>query len=229
MLGNSANKTGNINIGNGYDSTGTIYLGINTTTTIISGTVSIGSDVSVPLTLYGITMANDIECNNIDAQNSNLNIGGDSTLSTSTSIGSGVNPTSILGSSITLNNPLTLANQIPTPGTNLLGNKYATMTITWSATAGGVIATTPALPIGVYLMDFSISLSNTFTQNYLRFPVSASEVRFTFVQISSTNPTSVCAGMKVFNSTSPTTYSLYVGLANSNTLEFGFWDVWRIG
>ena len=142
---------GNIYLGDGFGSNGTIFVGINTTTTVLSGTVNIGNDPTVPITLTGITMANDIECNNIDAQYGTLYIGGDPTLSTNTYLGSTTRPITILGTTILLGNPLTLANQIPTAVSNQLGSKYSSPAITWSTSANGVLCTSSTLPIGVSL------------------------------------------------------------------------------
>ena len=230
-IGNSDDRTADIYIGAGAGSTGYINIGGATSNIVLSGSIYAGNVSTTPITLNGAVLASSLMSNSLESQTGPLTIGQDPAATTSTIIGSPTQPITIQGDTITLSNPLTLANQIPSYGTDQLGSLFDSPIITWNTAANGILGTSTTLRIGVYRLDFSITINGTFTMNmiYLSIPGTGLIWRFPIVQTSTTpQPISVCAGSYTFYNTIPQTISLYVFNANSNTLNYGTCNIWRV-
>ena len=229
-IGNSDNRTADIYIGAGPGSTGYINIGGASSNVVLSGSIYAGNVSTTPITLNGVVIASSLKTNNLDSQTGALVIGQNSTATTSTTIGSSTQPVTIQGNTITLNNPLTLANQIPTPASNQLGSLFCSPVITWNTAQNGILGTSTTLDIGVYHFDFSVSINGTFAMNMIYITVPSGVIwRAPFVQTATTPQIiSVCCGSFTFNSTIPQTTSLYVFNANTNTINYGTWNIYRV-
>ena len=95
-IGSTNYKTGTINLGTGIGSTGVINVGaLGSSTVHLHGNITLGDNTANPLYLVGACQASSLISNNLDANSDILNLGTNTTLTTSTNIGSGTHPITI--------------------------------------------------------------------------------------------------------------------------------------
>lgn len=224
-----ASRTTDINIGSGNNSG--LGSNININTGVASaGQVSINSGFnSTAPTLIGNSESNTTQQCNIQSGQifigavapttnaRNITIGATSGAFDSNTALNGI--TTISKPSIST--PLTPLYSYPITTTSQIGY-ISTPTITWSQAQNGVMATTPSLPIGLYLINWCITVNGTNISNFVylgssTFSGALDSFRGPFIN-AATNA-NVSNSTLVFNSTVARTYILNNFNANTQALN----------
>jgi hypothetical protein len=180
------NTSGDINIGTNSARSGVLHLGNGTSST---GAVHINN---------GTSSTGNTQIMHGTGASGTLNLG-------NTAVGNSV--------VINVNRPLSLTYKPSVTSVGTLGYVYSP-TYTWRTVANQSVAS-QALPIGVYMMTFSISLTGTFTALYLYISgvvLPASTFKFPLI---STVANSVCSGSAIIRCNTAQTFDLIVSTNNS--------------
>lgn len=102
-------------------------------------------------------------------------------------------------------------------------------TITWNQALFGVVATTASLNIGVYIISVAISLSGTFTENFLFFTGTAGGIADNRIPVVSAFDRVIYNGSYIISVTSAGVINLVNFRPNSLTFQDGTFKIVRIG
>ena len=95
--------------------------------------------------------------------------------------------------------------------------------MTWVTASGGIITTSPILPIGVYLVSLALATFGTFTPNFVYFESSASggcaPVNNNLIPFVLTSDRNVCNGNCILNITTGGKFDIKNFVANAQTLD----------
>jgi hypothetical protein len=191
-------------------STSTTIMNIGTTNTV---DMNIGTNTSRTGTLHlgdGDSSSGGIHINNGTSSTGNTQIMNGTSGSGTLNLGSTAVGNSVV---INVNRPLSLTYKPSVTSVGTLGYVYSP-TYTWRTTANQSVAS-QALPIGVYQMTFSISLTGTFTALYLYISgVVLPTTTYKFPLISSVS-FSICSGSAIIRCNTAQTFDLIVSTNNS--------------
>jgi hypothetical protein len=198
------------------------------TTTLSSGTTSITSGI--------INLATTANCAvsiaNSAAQSSNILIGTKGAFISGSDkivLGASTNTVSLSGGTITVNTPLSPGYSYPITTNTQIGYTESP-TITWFLTGLTTMATSTILPIGNYLMTFSISTNGPYTGNLVYFAsnVVSAELDAYRTGWTSSGPYNCVGGSYTFCNTVARNIQLMNLIGNAQTFAFGAWNIMRI-
>ena len=198
------------------------------TTTLSSGTTSITS-----ATINLATTADSaISIGNSAAQSSNILIGTKAAFITGTNkivLGASTNTVSLSGGTINVNTPLSAGYSYPITTNTQIGYTESP-TITWFTTGLTTMATSTVLPIGNYVMTFSISTNGPYTGNLVYFAsnVFSAELDAYRMGWTASGPYNCVSGSYVFCNTVARNIQLMNLIGNAQTFAFGAWNIIRI-
>lgn len=198
--------TGTTNI----NTSGAANTAIGSTSSIITitGATNINSSGGSTTTIGNISAGGIINMNspdiNIGTTTSFVNIG--------TLTGAGQNR---------FNKPITILYSVPT-ATSQLGY-YNASTMTWATASGGIITTSPILPVGVYLVSLALATFGTFVKNFVYFESSATggcaPVNNNVIAFVDSTDRNVCNGNCILNITTGGKFDIKNFATNAQTLD----------
>jgi hypothetical protein len=198
------------------------------TTTLSSGTTSITSGI--------INLATTADCAvsiaNSAAQSSNILIGTKAAFITGSNklvLGASTNTLSLSSGTINVNTPLTPNYSYPITTNTQIGYTESP-TITWFLTGLTTMATSTILPVGNYLMTFSISTNGPYTGNIVYFAsnVVSAELDSYRMGWTSSGPYNCVSGSYTFCNTVARNIQLMNLIGNTQTFQFDAWNIIRI-
>jgi hypothetical protein len=198
------------------------------TTTLSSGTTSITSGT--------INLATTADCAvsiaNSASQSSNILIGTKATFITGSNklvLGASTNSLYLSSGTVYANTPITPSYSYPITTNTQIGYTESP-TITWFTTGLTTMATSTILPIGNYLMTFSISTNGAYTGNLVYFAsnVYSTELDAYRTGWTSSGPVNCVGGSYTFCNTVARNIQLMNLVGNTQTLAFGAWNIMRI-
>ena len=214
------NALGSVSMNLINPSTSTTTMNIGTTNTV---DMNIGTNTSRTGTLHlgdGDSSSGAIHINNGSSSTGNTQIMNGTSGTGTLNLGSTAVGNSVV---INVNRPLSLIYKPSSTSVGTLGYVYSP-TYTWRTNANQTVAT-QALPIGVYQMTFSISLTGTFTALYLYISgVVLPTTTYKFPLISSVS-FSICSGSAIIRCNTAQTFDLCVSTNNSLTGTSGNGEV----
>ena len=198
------------------------------TTTLSSGTTSI---ISATINL-ATTADSAISIGNSAAQSSNILIGTKAAFISGTNkivIGASTNTVSLSGGTINVNTPLSPGYSYPITTNTQIGYTESP-TITWATTGLTTMATSTILPIGNYVMTFSISTNGPYTGNLVYFAsnVVSAELDAYRMGWTASGPYNCVSGSYTFCNTVDRNIQLMNLIGNAQTFAFGAWNIFRI-
>ena len=197
------------------------------TTTLSSGTTSVTS-----ATINLGTADSAVSIANSAAQSSNILIGTKAAFISGTNkivLGASTNTVSLSGGTINVNTPLSPGYSYPITTNTQIGYTESP-TITWVTTGLTTLATSTILPIGNYVMTFSISTNGAYTGNLVYFAsnVFSAELDEYRMGWTASGPFNCVSGSYVFCNTVDRNIQLMNLIGNAQTLAFGAWNIIRI-
>ena len=111
---------------------------------------------------------------------------------------------------ITVNRPMSIAYTAPS-ATDQLGY-YVAVSMTWSTTANAIIATSPSLPVGTYIVSLALATFGTFVNNFVYFAPSATggcaPVNNNLIAFVLSTDRNVCNGNAIMNITTAGSFDI---------------------
>ena len=144
-------------------------------------------------------------------------------------IGGAANALNLSSATINVNSPLTPTYSYPITTNTQIGYTESP-TITWATTGLTTMATSTILPIGNYVMTFSISTTGPYTGNLVYFAsnVTSAELDAYRTGWTSSGPYNCVGGSYTFCNTEARNIQLMNLIGNSQTFAFGAWNIMRI-